>query len=492
MDNQILTYIQNNKESMGKNDFDTFIESDDFNDMDDESKRIIFYMESFIMSTKDYKIFSEIINDFTKIIVFIKDNEYLQNTHESYETLICNYLQKIRELLSKNDLLENENEFIQNLSKFKDEITKLYFPNNDKYNIINNLNKVVKQLDNIKDDISKENINKFERYSKELNKYINSIENTNIVKQDQDNKKNKEDFVDNKNININNNNYNKNQKNNLYKHSNINDEQNNNNNNNHIYNNNNFNYNNKDNYYEIIYNNAMRNNNINNPCAPNLYDSMIIMNPQINSNQNNDINYNNSSKYESDEDETEEEELLQAKYEEVDNFIDDIMPIFDSNNYNQEKINNLKKQLLQKEEINEDKMNNNQLSNSINSINSINSNISNASTKKKKKSKKESINQNQNYNLNNNVPYKPFMQPNMEKMVIPYPYLIQQGGIMNPYYQQISNFNSRKPINSSNSSKHMMNNINNFGYQNQMYPMYINNNYMQNPNFQMNKKNKKK
>lgn len=84
------------------------------------------------------------------------------------------------------------------------------------------------------------------------------------------------------------------------------------------------------------------------------------------------------------------------------------------------------------------------------------------------------------------------MQPNMEKMVIPYPYLIQQGGIMNPYYQQISNFNSRKPINSSNSSKHMMNNINNFGYQNQMYPMYINNNYMQNPNFQMNKKNKKK
>ena len=163
MNDEIISYISNKKNSLGDIDFDNFIESDEYNNMDDNSKRDLFYMVTFIMSAKNYKKFNTIINDFVKIIEFIKDNEYLQNTHECYETLICNYLSKIRELLSKNDVIENQKELIESLSIFKDEIINLYYPNNDiKPNIIKNLDKIVKQIE-LNEEISDENIIKYKR-----------------------------------------------------------------------------------------------------------------------------------------------------------------------------------------------------------------------------------------------------------------------------------------------------------------------------------------
>ena len=138
MDEQIYKYIKNNKKTMGKEDFDSFVESDDFCDLNDDSKRVIFFMVILVMSTQEYKSFSKIIKDFTKIIEYIKDNEYLEKTHESYEAILCNYLKKIKNL--SNNIIDNQNELIKDLGDFSEGITKIYFPqnnNNMKSNIIN-------------------------------------------------------------------------------------------------------------------------------------------------------------------------------------------------------------------------------------------------------------------------------------------------------------------------------------------------------------------
>ena len=50
MEKEIINYVQINQKEMGKNDFDTFIESDEFMDMSEPSRIKIFYMNAFIMS----------------------------------------------------------------------------------------------------------------------------------------------------------------------------------------------------------------------------------------------------------------------------------------------------------------------------------------------------------------------------------------------------------------------------------------------------------
>ena len=179
MEKEILDFIANNKEDMAKNDFDTFFESNKYNNIKDEdSKRTIFYMTIFLMSTKEYKEFGEIINEFIKIIEKIDENIYLQKTHECYEELICNFLNKIRQLLISDDIYGNkkENEFIKHLNHLVDELDKIIYPPNLELNkIINYWKKIYDELLSNKDKIKKDNIKKFERYTKKLNNYIKNL-----------------------------------------------------------------------------------------------------------------------------------------------------------------------------------------------------------------------------------------------------------------------------------------------------------------------------
>ena len=495
MDFSVVDYIIKNTKELGQNDFNTFIESPGFNakDMKDESKRLLFYINIFIMSTNNYKSFKNIIDDFIEIIDYISYNDYVQNIHESYEATICNYLKKI-ELLSRKAVDENENEFIQNLNKFVEDITKMYFPVNNnkmKLNIAECLKNIEIQLVIIKKEISKENINKFERYRKDLNEYINNLtsdinENKNdiIINQipSQNLPKNLENNI-NGNYNIQNtdisknidNNFNQNIPNNNqirndYVNNNYNQI-----NNNKVYSNIKYNYSknsnkildNESHNYNIIYNSIIPGNNYNYNNINN-YDSMVVLKPK-------------SIESNSEEDETEEEEKLKEKYEEVDNYIDSfIIPNFFSNN-NNENINNLKENLMVKEENEDLSQNNSQKSQS---------NISTSSKNKKKKKKKKKKNNNQNQNLNNNLNqnynYNGFIPNNISNIPYPYPYPIQPQIYIHPQYAQMQGINNGFIMNP-------IPNNNNFNLQNQYYSIPINNNVYapQNPNFQM-KKNKKK
>ena len=191
MEKEILDYISNNKEDMTQNDFNNFFESDKYNNIkDEESKRTIFYMTSFLMSTKLYKEFGEIIKEFIKITGAINENKYLKKTHECYEELICNFLKKIRQLLALDDNYENknENEFIQNLNHLVDELDQIFYPPYLELNtIINDWKKIYKELNSNKDNISKNNIKKFERYTKKLKTYIESLEDKEKMKISQNN-----------------------------------------------------------------------------------------------------------------------------------------------------------------------------------------------------------------------------------------------------------------------------------------------------------------
>ena len=159
MEKEILDFITNNMEDMAKKDFDNFFESDNYNNIKDEdSKRTIFYMTTFLMSTKEYKEFEEIIKEFAKIIEAIYEYKYLQKTHECYEELISNFLKKIRLLLTSDDIYENkyENIFIQNLNHLVEELDKIIYPSNLELNsIINDWKRIYDELISHKDNIKK-------------------------------------------------------------------------------------------------------------------------------------------------------------------------------------------------------------------------------------------------------------------------------------------------------------------------------------------------
>ena len=190
MEKEILNFIESNKEDMAKNDFDTFFESDEYNNIKDkDSRRTIFYMTTFLMSTKEYKEFGEIIKEFIKITGAINGNEYLQKTHECYEELICNFLKKIKQLLTSDDIYENKNEniFIKNLNELVDEIDNIFYPPNLELNTIKKeWKRIYDELLYNKDKI-KNNIKKFERYTKKLSKYIEKLEHKEKVEQSQNN-----------------------------------------------------------------------------------------------------------------------------------------------------------------------------------------------------------------------------------------------------------------------------------------------------------------
>ena len=78
------------KNLMEEENFEKFFESSQFNALDENQKREIFYMKSFYMSTKEYDTLKNCINDFIYFITNINDNDYLHNTHECYEIIINN------------------------------------------------------------------------------------------------------------------------------------------------------------------------------------------------------------------------------------------------------------------------------------------------------------------------------------------------------------------------------------------------------------------
>jgi len=425
MDVNVLEYIKKNKKSLGKIDFESFYESNDFNKMNENSKITVFYFNVFLMSSKKYNYFNEIINDFIKITSKINENDYLKKTHECYEQIIINYLDKISSFFisREKDTLDNQKEFIELLDEFVEQISSIYYPNEKmKRNIIKYLDRLEKYLDERKEDINQEYLKRFQRYQGKLNKYITSLKNN---------------FINNNDVNEINVNNNSSFRNNCI---NMNDNK----NNNFIQNNN----------YEIVNNSLNQNNNSSIRDSKLYYDSLMPFNQ-------------NYIKNEAEEEtESDEESKLKIKYQEVDNFLDnEIIPKYFEAKIEDEIQESLKLANL-KDEINEDQNNMNK--------DNIKENISNLPKKKKKKKKKKNnknaqnnqnnqINQNDINNLAQNLNglYKP--APSMANMNIPFGIYIPpiRPGEIPIYYPP--------PIQGNN----------NFY---QMYPYQINNNYDMNQN----------
>ena len=346
MDAKVLEYLKRNKKDLGTIEFETFFESNDFNNLNEYSKRTVFYFNIFLMSSKKYSCFNDIINDFIKITSKINENDYLKNTHECYEQIIINYLNKIKSFFTERDTFEDQKEFIDLLTEFVEQRDSIYYPNEKmKRNTIKYWKDLAKYLNESKENISQEFMKRFERYQGKLSKYISELSN---------NGNDINDINVNDNSSYHNNSININIQNNL---------------------NNNFSQNNN---FEII-NNSISQNNSSIRDSKKYYDSLMPFNQSI----------NNKSEAEG-ESESDEEVKLEMKYKEVDNFIDnEIIPQF-FNPQRDEIQENLKLSNI-KDEINDDQnsMNNDSIKESISSI-----------TKKKKKKKKKKNNKN-SQNLQN-------------------------------------------------------------------------------------------
>ena len=432
----VIQYLQNNNNIMNiinPINFNSFVESNEFNDLDEDSKKDIFYMIAFSMSTKDYSLLEDVINDFVLIITFINENEYLHDTQELYEFIVNNYLNNIDDLL-KPCFKKNQEIFINNLHKFTESLKQLYFANEkckksiikelenlseslyalskkieDKYQLkfkryLNDLKSNISEQDNDEDD----NKNKPIEQNMNLLKNISNNKNLNLPKNNINNKhflgyNNIDINIENKNIISDNINLSKKYfNNNEYKKVSINNDLNNenykdifilNNINNIIDNDNNNNHDNNQSInnsqeYNII-NNKSRiydsKNSLNN--SEKYHDSMMFINSV--SNLINDI-------VEA-ENKEEEEEKVQEIDEEINNFIEQIYPMFNSKNNNEEDYKFIEKRYLKNEEINEN-INNNNININANNIQNINNNtninINNfiKPKKKKKKGKKKKNN----------------------------------------------------------------------------------------------------
>ena len=386
---EALKFISESKNFLKSSDFNDFIESDEFNNLNEESRKDIFFMKAFLMSTFEYEELRKCVEDFNLIISNVKYNEYLCDTHECYEKLISNYLNIIGDLLRpcfRND----QEEFINILNDFVDNLKDIYFKDEEtKKNTINELKNIQDILSGFNNKIEGDYKLRFSRYCEQLNSYIKKQENENNYKIMQKKDKDK-DYELNK-INKNNDNYIKtseNKKINIInnKDDNINNNQINyfeNNFNNKKINNNSFEYINEDNEeFKIIDNNDINEikDSRNNLFNSRIYYDSIIMDFSISAKINEIVN---------DEDgEEEEEEKVQEIYNELDNFIEKLSPIFNSDN--NDDIINFKKRYLKSEDSNNIKNNNINISINISNNQNNNSQINiNNSTKPKKKKKKK-------------------------------------------------------------------------------------------------------
>ena len=173
----IFDFIKKNKKEMKKNDLVSFLNSDNFNDLGNcEVKRILFYIQSFLNSTKRYKSTMLLINELSSMIESIKNNKDYQNIHESYQFTICNYFEQIIFLIENTDAICDK-EFINDLNIFVETIAKMYYiHSNELVYIIKYLKNIQLLFQNNKNNIKEEIINKYERCLKILNNYIEKME----------------------------------------------------------------------------------------------------------------------------------------------------------------------------------------------------------------------------------------------------------------------------------------------------------------------------
>ena len=434
----VSDYINDHENWIETSDLEILVESDDFNDLDDKSKSEIFYMTSFDMSSKEYNKLQEAIEDFELIIKCINYNNYLQKSHECFETLITNYLDIIDNLLKPayKSYKKEQEIFIKYLHKFLQSLEELHYPNkNCKAGIIKALINIQDSLSSFKKGIQQQNIKKFKRYCSELDSYIEeqgkdiniNDNNINDINIDNDNKnnesiksyensyennsiKNKNEFShdkymknDNKQeINTDNINIIKDKINpiensiseNVYLNKPIKNEIINDKNNDLVQNNiNNFMDLNKS---LILSENSSNFEIINNESR--IYENNNSLNDSKKYYESINPNYSVSAQIKElveSKNKMEEEEKVKVINEEIINFIGEIYPIFAIKNFNkeeEEKFSFLKKRYLKSENIIENNFNNN--SNNISS--NINFNNQNNPNKKKKKGKKKKKNKSMN------------------------------------------------------------------------------------------------
>ena len=178
-----LEFIKKHRKIMKTNDLDSFLESDEYNDLkNEESKKNLFYLVTFINSAKNYQKLDLINKDLSLIIEYINSNEqYFKNIHESYKFTVCNYLEKALFLIKNNNVILST-EFISDLNNFVEIVSKIYYPNIEaKVDIIKALMKIEEQLEKNKFKIKREYTQRYERYIKELKLYIqkNNIDKNN-------------------------------------------------------------------------------------------------------------------------------------------------------------------------------------------------------------------------------------------------------------------------------------------------------------------------
>lgn len=203
----ILNFIKNNKKELRTHNVDSFLYSAEFNKVENnEAKRILFYMNAFINSSKKKTDFHKLVKDFSLFIEAVNKNRYLHKTHECYKPVICNYFENLLSLF-KHNYIKYSNEFVCDLSHFVEVIYKIYYPSVDiKLNIIKYLKRIEEVLYKNKMNINKDNIQRYERYLKELNIYIdknsqNDRECQNYKKKDNDYPMYNNDPSKNKNYN---------------------------------------------------------------------------------------------------------------------------------------------------------------------------------------------------------------------------------------------------------------------------------------------------
>ena len=171
----VLKFIQQNKNQMRADDLNSFLNSNEYNKLENaESKRILFYMKIILNSTKDYKTLGLINKELSLIIESIHRNANLRNIHECYEISICNYLEKILLLIKDNnyvcdcDYISDVNNFVEIMSII------IYSDSISKIDIVKYLEKIMKQLQNNKNKIAYEFVQRYDRYLIKLNNIIES------------------------------------------------------------------------------------------------------------------------------------------------------------------------------------------------------------------------------------------------------------------------------------------------------------------------------
>ena len=171
----VLKFIQQNKNQMRADDLNSFLNSNEYNKLENaESKRILFYMKIILNSTKDYKTLGLINKELSLIIESIHRNANLRNIHECYEISICNYLEKILLLIKDNnyvcdcDYISDVNNFVEIMSII------IYSDSISKIDIIKYLETIMKQLQNNKNKIAYEFVQRYDRYLIKLNNIIES------------------------------------------------------------------------------------------------------------------------------------------------------------------------------------------------------------------------------------------------------------------------------------------------------------------------------